>query len=100
MAAAVHETDIHCVTKWSKLDTGWHGVPVRDVWAQIDPEPAATRVLVFAYDGSSANFPGRGDLYRPRPTSGRSARLGGSEVLDGHPQNPSSCRSRDAAAVS
>src|SRR3712207_4109681 len=24
-------TDIHCVTRWSKLDTRWRGVPVRHV---------------------------------------------------------------------
>src|SRR2546423_4427331 len=24
-------TDIHCVTRWSKLDTVWRGVPVREV---------------------------------------------------------------------
>ncbi len=23
-------TDIHCVTRWSKLDTDWEGVPIQD----------------------------------------------------------------------
>ncbi|NQW67800.1 MAG: molybdopterin-dependent oxidoreductase, partial [Acidimicrobiaceae bacterium] len=26
-------TDIHCVTKWSKFDTVWKGVRVRDLFA-------------------------------------------------------------------
>ena len=24
------ETDIHCVTRWTKLDTTWEGVPIQD----------------------------------------------------------------------
>jgi hypothetical protein len=27
--------DIHCVTKWSKLDTSWRGVPVRALLDQV-----------------------------------------------------------------
>jgi DMSO/TMAO reductase YedYZ molybdopterin-dependent catalytic subunit len=49
--------DIHCVTKWSKLDTAWEGVPVRSVWEQLDADPAATHVLVHAYHGFTANLP-------------------------------------------
>lgn len=49
--------DIHCVTKWSKLDTEWAGTPVRAVWDQLDVDPAATHVLVHAYHGFTANLP-------------------------------------------
>jgi DMSO/TMAO reductase YedYZ molybdopterin-dependent catalytic subunit len=49
--------DIHCVTKWSKFDTTWEGISVRDVWAQIEPDPAATHVMVNAYHGFTANLP-------------------------------------------
>src|SRR5215471_8494064 len=28
--------DIHCVTKWSKLDTVWEGVPVETLLDQVD----------------------------------------------------------------
>ena len=33
-------TDIHCVTRWSKLDTTWEGVPIQDILelAQLRPE--------------------------------------------------------------
>ena len=31
-------TDIHCVTKWSKLDTSWRGVSVDTLLASIDSE--------------------------------------------------------------
>lgn len=50
-------TDIHCVTKWSKLDTNWEGIAVRDLWDQLDVDSAATHVLVYAYHGFTANMP-------------------------------------------
>lgn len=50
-------TDIHCVTKWSKFDTEWEGVPVRDIWDRIDVSPGATHVLVRADHGYTANMP-------------------------------------------
>ena len=49
-------TDIHCVTKWSKLDTVWEGVPVHHVWGLIEPLPEATHVLVHAEHGFTANL--------------------------------------------
>ena len=52
-----HTNDIHCVTKWSKLDTTWEGVPVQHIWDQIEGADDATHVLVFAYHGFTANLP-------------------------------------------
>ena len=49
--------DIHCVTKWSKLDTAWEGVSVAAVWDLVEPSPGATHVLVHAYHGFTANLP-------------------------------------------
>jgi DMSO/TMAO reductase YedYZ molybdopterin-dependent catalytic subunit len=49
--------DIHCVTKWSKLDTDWAGVSVRSVWDLLDPAPTASHVAVKAYHGFTANLP-------------------------------------------
>ncbi len=51
--------DIHCVTKWSKFDTEWEGVPVRHVWEQVAPDPAASHVLVRARRSMTA--PGGGE---------------------------------------
>src|SRR4029079_8784725 len=39
-------TDIHCVTKWSKFDTTWTGVRVRDLLSQAGVAPCAAHVLV------------------------------------------------------
>ncbi len=49
--------DIHCVTKWSKFDTEWHGVPVTEVMARVEALAGATHVLVHAEHGFTANLP-------------------------------------------
>jgi len=49
--------DIHCVTKWSKLDTDWEGVAVVDLMKTVDLQPAASHVLVIAEHGFTANLP-------------------------------------------
>ncbi|MCI0545478.1 MAG: sulfite oxidase-like oxidoreductase, partial [Actinobacteria bacterium] len=64
MPVSTLSADIHCVTKWTKLDTEWEGAAVADVWSQIDPDPAASHVLVNAYHGFTANLPIE-DLLRP-----------------------------------
>ena len=62
---AVERTfDIHCVTKWSKVDTKWRGVPVTELMDRIVPKPTATHVLVFAEHGFTANLP-LDDFVRP-----------------------------------
>jgi DMSO/TMAO reductase YedYZ molybdopterin-dependent catalytic subunit len=49
--------DIHCVTKWSKLDTCWEGVPVAALLARARPRSEASHVLVRAEHGFTANLP-------------------------------------------
>jgi len=63
-AAESTVADIHCVTKWSKFDTEWTGVPVSRIWDLVDPDPAATHVVVRAYHGFTANLPVE-DFIRP-----------------------------------
>jgi DMSO/TMAO reductase YedYZ molybdopterin-dependent catalytic subunit len=55
--------DIHCVTKWSRFDTEWEGVPVSTIWDMIDPDPTGRFVLVRAEHGFTANLP-VGDFVR------------------------------------
>lgn len=50
-------TDIHCVTKWSKFDTRWRGVRVRDVIALVELAPSVTHVLQHAEHGYTTNTP-------------------------------------------
>jgi DMSO/TMAO reductase YedYZ molybdopterin-dependent catalytic subunit len=47
--------DIHCVTKWTKLDTSWRGVPVEALLENV--ETAADFVVAHSYDGYTTNLP-------------------------------------------
>jgi len=48
--------DIHCVTRWSKLDTRWSGVPFADVMRQIQPKPGADHVMIHCHGGYTTNM--------------------------------------------
>jgi DMSO/TMAO reductase YedYZ molybdopterin-dependent catalytic subunit len=47
--------DIHCVTKWSKLDTTWEGVSVDTLLDGV--ETSAEYVLAFCDGGYTTNLP-------------------------------------------
>jgi DMSO/TMAO reductase YedYZ molybdopterin-dependent catalytic subunit len=47
--------DIHCVTKWSKLDTVWRGVSVDTLLDQVEHD--APYVLAFCDGGYTTNLP-------------------------------------------
>ncbi len=47
--------DIHCVTKWSKLDTHWEGVSVDTLLGQVESE--ADYVIAFCDGGYTTNLP-------------------------------------------
>ena len=49
--------DIHCVTRWSRLDNRFGGVPVRALLQQARPLPEAKFVLVHAEEDFSTNLP-------------------------------------------
>ena len=50
-------TDIHCVTRWSKLDTTWVGVPIGVILELAGVRPSATHVVSHAEQGYTANVP-------------------------------------------
>lgn len=51
--------DLHCVTQWSKFDTLWEGVALRDLVGSgiIEPHADATHVIQIAEGGYSTNLP-------------------------------------------
>ena len=51
--------DIHCVTRWSKVDTAWEGIAVRTLVEQkiIKLKPSADFVLQHAEYGFTVNLP-------------------------------------------
>jgi DMSO/TMAO reductase YedYZ molybdopterin-dependent catalytic subunit len=48
--------DIHCVTRWSKLDTSWAGVPWREFIKLVKVKPEATHVMAHSEYGFTANL--------------------------------------------
>jgi len=48
-------TDIHCVTKWSKLDTSWEGVSIDTLLENVEHD--ATHVLALCDGGYTTNLP-------------------------------------------
>ena len=56
--------DIHCVTRWSRLDNTFEGVALKDLFGLIRPAPAAGYALVHAEHGFTANI-ALADLLQP-----------------------------------
>ncbi len=50
-------TDIHCVTRWSKLDTTWEGVSIQAILEAAGVRPNVTHVVSHAEQGYTANLP-------------------------------------------
>lgn len=48
--------DIHCVTKWSKLDTTWEGISLDTLLAGVDTA-AARHAMAHSYGGYTTNIP-------------------------------------------
>jgi DMSO/TMAO reductase YedYZ molybdopterin-dependent catalytic subunit len=48
--------DIHCVTRWSKLDTTWTGIPWRELTKLVKVKPGATHAMAHCEYGFTANI--------------------------------------------
>ena len=57
MPSTTLTTDIHCVTKWSKFDTTWTGVRVRELLNRAGLRTDAAFVVGHAEFGYTANLP-------------------------------------------
>ncbi|HWH24959.1 MAG TPA: sulfite oxidase-like oxidoreductase [Candidatus Limnocylindria bacterium] len=51
------QTDIHCVTRWSRLDIEFEGVPIRHILERARLRPAARHVIAHAEQGYTTNLP-------------------------------------------
>ena len=49
--------DMHCVTRWSKLDNLWEGVATRELLHHVTVSPRAKFVMVHCEYGFTANLP-------------------------------------------
>jgi DMSO/TMAO reductase YedYZ molybdopterin-dependent catalytic subunit len=57
LPSQAYTVDIHCVTKWSKLDTRWEGVSVDTLFESVEVDPNAHYVVVFCDGGYTTNLP-------------------------------------------
>src|SRR6516165_8628045 len=49
------QADMHCVTRWSKLDNLWEGVSTREVLSHVQPLPQVAYVMVHCEHGFTTN---------------------------------------------
>lgn len=56
--------DMHCVTRWSRFDVRWEGVPFTEVMKIAGAKPEARAVMVHGENGYTTNVP-LADLLRP-----------------------------------
>ena len=49
--------DIHCVTRWSKLDTQWRGVAVSDLLERAGVRPRRLAPMAHSDGGYTTNLP-------------------------------------------
>jgi DMSO/TMAO reductase YedYZ molybdopterin-dependent catalytic subunit len=56
LPSAAQTVDIHCVTRWSKLNTDWTGIPWRELMKVIKVKPEATHVMAHCEYGFTANI--------------------------------------------
>jgi DMSO/TMAO reductase YedYZ molybdopterin-dependent catalytic subunit len=56
LPSAAQTVDIHCVTRWSKLNTDWTGIPWRELMKVIKVKPQATHVMAHCEYGFTTNI--------------------------------------------
>ena len=56
MPTKTQTVDIHCVTRWSKLDTTWTGVPWREFIKNFEIDPRATHVMAHCENDFTTNI--------------------------------------------
>lgn len=50
-------TDIHCVTRWSKFDTDWEGVPFAHIAELVGAKPETQHIIAHCDYGYTTNVP-------------------------------------------
>ena len=50
-------SDVHCVTRWSRLDNRWEGVHIREIMRRVPVRPEARHVLIHADPDYTTNLP-------------------------------------------
>jgi len=50
------QSDIHCVTRWSRYDNVWEGVAVREILRRVKVRPEAMAVMAHTQEGYTTNI--------------------------------------------
>jgi DMSO/TMAO reductase YedYZ molybdopterin-dependent catalytic subunit len=50
-------SDMHCVTRWSKFNSTFEGIPIAEVMKHVELSPEARYVMVHADPGYTTNLP-------------------------------------------
>lgn len=50
-------SDVHCVTRWSKVGNHWEGVAFSEFLKHVRLKPEARHVMVHSYGGYTTNIP-------------------------------------------
>jgi DMSO/TMAO reductase YedYZ molybdopterin-dependent catalytic subunit len=56
--------DMHCVTRWSRFDVHWEGVPFAEIAKLVKVKSEAKHAMILADQGYTSNVP-LADLMRP-----------------------------------
>ena len=56
MPTVTQTVDIHCVTRWSKLDTTWTGVPWRTLREELEIKPTAHYLMAHCEQNYTTNI--------------------------------------------
>jgi DMSO/TMAO reductase YedYZ molybdopterin-dependent catalytic subunit len=51
------QADIHCVTRWTKLDTGFEGVPIQHILELAQVKPTVKFAVAHCEQGYTTNLP-------------------------------------------
>jgi DMSO/TMAO reductase YedYZ molybdopterin-dependent catalytic subunit len=57
LPTATQTCDMHCVTRWSKFDSTFEGIPIAEIMKQVELLPTARFVMVHADPGYTTNLP-------------------------------------------
>ena len=49
--------DFHCVTRWSRYDLSWTGIPFAKIIELAKPDPLAKHLIFRSFEGYSTNVP-------------------------------------------
>ena len=78
---STESVDIHCVTRWTKFENVFEGIPFKEVYDRVKPKPEASHVLIHAEQGFTANLP-LSDLMAPNVIFAH--KNNGEEISDEH----------------